>query len=112
MGYGDIDAALRRLLGEALVPIEEKLGKIEKQLGETTQSAVEYLSTKEVAAAAGVAQGTVRRWIREGKLRSCQAGRSVRVKRSDLENFMCRGVPDVEGLIDFKARAAELLGDD
>lgn len=48
----------------------------------------EYLSTRRAAAFAEVAPGTVRRWIREGRLVGHKAGRVVRVKRSDLEDML------------------------
>jgi excisionase family DNA binding protein len=45
----------------------------------------EFLSTAEAADLARVAQGTVRRWIRERRLVGHRAGRELRVKRADLE---------------------------
>lgn len=111
MPFGDVDTALRRLLGEALGPIEERLDRIHKQLGEQEALNGEYLTIKQAAQLAGVAPGTVRRWIRDDKLASCKAGRSLRVKRGDFELFMSGGAVNAEGVIDFKSRAAELLGD-
>jgi excisionase family DNA binding protein len=40
---------------------------------------------------ASVAEGTIRRWIREGKLVGHKAGRVVRVKRADLEALLRAG---------------------
>ncbi len=109
MSY-EIDAAVRRLLAEALRPISEQVGQIQKQLrNDGLRGEAEYLSVAQVGELAGVAPGTVRRWIRRGQLASCKAGRSIRVKRADLEAFMSRDAANVEGVIDFKARAAELL---
>ena len=48
----------------------------------------EFLSTTEAAEFASVAPGTIRRWIREGKLRDHRAGRLVRVLRTDLEKLL------------------------
>lgn len=51
----------------------------------------EYLSTRDAAALAAVSQGTVRRWIREGRLQACGAGREIRVQREELETLMHSG---------------------
>jgi excisionase family DNA binding protein len=51
----------------------------------------EYLSTRGAAAFADVAPGTIRRWIREGRLAGHRAGRVVRVKRADLERLLREG---------------------
>ncbi len=56
--------------------------------GKATQ---EYLSTAEAADRARVAPGTLRRWIREGRLTSHGAGRELRVLREDLEKLMSPG---------------------
>lgn len=112
MPFGEIDGGIRRLLEEALRPIEEKLKNIQNRLEEGPLRPVQFLTIKDVASLMNVAPGTVRRWIRDGKLASCQAGRSPRVKRCDLDLFMSRSAPEVDGVIDFKARAAEILGDD
>lgn len=44
----------------------------------------EYLSTAGAAALAGVAPGTIRRWIKEGRLTGHRAGRVLRVRRCEL----------------------------
>lgn len=55
----------------------------------------EFMSTGAAAAFASVAGGTIRRWIREGKLAGHKAGRVVRVKRADLERLLGEGArPD------------------
>lgn len=51
----------------------------------------EYLSVARAAAVADVAPGTVRRWIREGRLVGHHAGRVLRVKRTDLEALLRGG---------------------
>jgi excisionase family DNA binding protein len=51
----------------------------------------EYLSTKTAAKVADVASGTIRRWVRKGKLREHRAGRLVRVSRDDLQRLLREG---------------------
>lgn len=47
-----------------------------------------YLSTVHAAELADVAPGTIRRWIREGRLVGHRAGRKVCVRRSELEQLL------------------------
>lgn len=48
----------------------------------------EYLSTKKAAELANVATGTIRRWVKAGRLSNNRAGRLVRVSRADLERML------------------------
>jgi excisionase family DNA binding protein len=48
----------------------------------------ELMSTANAAELAGVAEGTVRRWIREGRLPERRAGRLLRVSRSELATLL------------------------
>lgn len=48
----------------------------------------EYLSTREAADLANVAQATIRRWVREGRLKASGAGREIRIQRVELETLM------------------------
>lgn len=52
----------------------------------------EYLSVREAAEIADVIPGTIRTWIEAGKLGRYQAGRHVRVKRSELDALLGRPV--------------------
>jgi len=56
----------------------------------------DYLSTTAAAQFASVAVGTIRRWVRKGKLRQYNAGRLVRISRHELEKLM-RGGPSNDG---------------
>ena len=47
-----------------------------------------YLSLSRAAKFADVAPGTLRRWIKEGRLPCQRAGRVYRVSRADLETFL------------------------
>jgi excisionase family DNA binding protein len=64
--------------------------EVRRVLGEATQSD-EYLTTAEAAEVAKVAQGTIRRWIRDGRLTPHHAGRELRVRRLDLDALMHDG---------------------
>lgn len=48
------------------------------------------LSMKEAAHLTGMAPRSVLRWIQNGDLRAYRLGRSVRIKRADLEKFVDR----------------------
>lgn len=58
---------------------------------------VEYLTVAQAASVAQVARGTVRRWVREGRLADHRAGRVVRVRRDELDRVM-RGQRRADGL--------------
>jgi excisionase family DNA binding protein len=60
-------------------------------LAEARKERGDYMSTAEAAAHARVAPGTVRRWIRDGHLQGCGAGRAIRVRRGELEALMQAG---------------------
>jgi excisionase family DNA binding protein len=49
-----------------------------------------YLSIAHAAAFADVAPGTLRRWIRSGRLPVRRAGRVYRIARAELEDFLQR----------------------
>ena len=68
-----ITDALRQVLREELSKAPER---------------IEYLSVREAAEIANVIPGTIRSWIEAGKLGRFQAGRHVRIKRSDLDALL------------------------
>jgi excisionase family DNA binding protein len=76
------DAALRAMIVEV----------VREELAQAAARPDEYLSTSEAAGAAKVAPGTVRRWVREGRLPPHHAGRLMRVNRADLERMLTKGV--------------------
>ena len=51
-----------------------------------------YLSVARAAKHADVAPGTIRAWIRKGRLQSRRAGRVLRVSRAELETFLATGI--------------------
>lgn len=52
------------------------------------QDPIGHLSTRAAAKHAGVAMGTIRRWIRDGKLQELRAGRHLRVRRADVDALL------------------------
>ena len=51
-----------------------------------------YLTTDEAAELAKVTAGTIRRWIRAGRLIGHRAGRVMRVRRDDLVKLLRTGI--------------------
>ncbi len=67
---------------------------VRAELGRSpSQAPDEYMTTGDAAKFAAVAPGTIRRWVRLGKLRDCRAGRRVRVSRADLQRMLRDGTP-------------------
>ena len=58
----------------------------------------EYLSTVAAARVADVAPGTIRRWIKDGRLTRHKAGRVIRVSRHELERMLRDGDPSNDEL--------------
>src|SRR5258708_33744927 len=46
-----------------------------------------FVTVQEISRELGVTEVSVRTWIREGRLRAIKAGRSYRVRRSDLDRM-------------------------
>lgn len=78
-----------RALDEQLPRILADLGLVADAIGHAHPD--EWLSPSRSAEIAETTPATVRRWVREGVLPGGHAGRSVRIKRSDLEAFLRRG---------------------
>jgi excisionase family DNA binding protein len=76
-----LETHLRALLADvAREVVREELAKLSHH--------EDYLSPARAASVAEVAPGTIRRWIREGRIAAHHAGRGVRVSRSELERFL------------------------
>ena len=87
-----LDLALRAIVREAVreevrAVLAEQDARNVRPLGAEGQG---YLSIARAAAFADVAPGTLRRWIRSGRLPVRRAGRVYRVGRADLEDFLAR----------------------
>lgn len=82
---GELVSALRDLVREV---VREELAR---ERVEPHAEPAEYLSISAAAALASVAKGTVRRWVREGRIPEHRAGRVLRVHRGDLERLLAAG---------------------
>ena len=58
------------------------------QKGVVGTATEEFLSLQEAADHLGVSVYTVRRWIKEGKLRAFKPGKEYRIRESDFEEFL------------------------
>ena len=91
-----IEAALRVLLrdvvrDEVRAAIREELAATLAATAGGAASTSEFLTTEEAATVARVEPATVREWVRRGDLRRHQAGRELRVRRDELEEFLANG---------------------
>lgn len=104
-----IHAAVREVLPEVIraevLPLVAQLQ--EALAAEPANSNGEYVSTRKAAAIAGVQPATIRRWISDGRLTECRAGRHIRVRVGDLR--ACIEKQEAPGVIDLEMRARELL---
>ncbi|MFN0248728.1 MAG: helix-turn-helix domain-containing protein [Kofleriaceae bacterium] len=68
-----------------------------------------YLSIANAARIASVAPGTIRAWIRAGRIEPRRAGRVLRVGREELERFLAQQ-PTEAVKHDIRQRADEIMG--
>jgi excisionase family DNA binding protein len=74
---------------------EEVQSAVLQVMGTKPAAAGEFVSAAEAARIASVSSQTIRAWIRSGKLATYKAGRVLRVKRTELEDFLTTGpTPD------------------
>lgn len=78
----NLDDTLRAVIREI---VGEELARANRSAASTPAV---HLSTRDAAQHAGVAMGTIRRWIRDGKLREMRAGRHLRVRRADVDALL------------------------
>ncbi len=81
---GQLDETIRSIVREV---VREELA----QRADARPANDCYLPTADAAALVGVAEGTIRRWIRERRLPSHRAGRVLRVRTSDLHDLLAGG---------------------
>jgi len=75
------EAALRELIAE------EVRRAVREEVGRAPREDV-FLSVARAAEVADVAPATIRKWIHEGRLPQHGAGRELRVRRTELEEFL------------------------
>ena len=85
-GVSPFEATLRTMIVDV---VRVELAK--SQATASPQPHDQYLSTRNAANFAQVATGTIRRWIREGRIEGHKAGRVVRVKRAEIETLLRSG---------------------
>jgi excisionase family DNA binding protein len=77
-----LDELVRRLVRE----------EVARQLAEHRAASVPtWLTVAEAATLARVAAGSVRRWIREGRLPATGSGRLLRIQVADLDRLLASG---------------------
>lgn len=110
-----IDEALRALLREVVREVvrEELAGLVGHALAPApptlSPGLPQFLNARQAGEVAGVAEKTVRGWVRAGKLRGHWAGRLLRVDRADLERFMRDGLSPSGASVDVAVLAASIL---
>jgi excisionase family DNA binding protein len=89
--------AIREEVRAAVQDVVRELG--ERRRPEPSSSGIRVrplLTTKQAAAIVGVAEKTIRAWVGQGKLKRYNAGRELRVAKSDLERFVETGAVNAE----------------
>lgn len=102
---------MRRIMREAVRDVvREELSLLAQRNSGRSPGADEgYLSVTKAARLADVAPGTIRAWIRAGRLTAKHAGRVLRVSRTELDQFM-RGEATGPNGAEAHRRAAHLFG--
>ena len=108
MTPGTMEQLVRQLVREA---VREELAAFAARPDGLRNADDAYLSVTKAARVADVAPGTIRTWIRTGRLTAKRAGRVLRVSRTELERFM-EGTPTGSRGTDIKARVAKRLESD
>src|SRR5688500_10841546 len=105
-----IDGPLRQLVRETVREVlREGLAPLTRNAGLPTEADDGYLSVAKAARVADVAPGTIRAWIRTGRLTAKHAGRVLRVSRRELAQFMA-GASSGPNVAEAKKRATHLFG--
>ena len=103
------DQLLRHLVSDAVrSTLREELAALSPDHAAVRNATDVYLSVAKAARVADVAPGTIRTWIRAGRLAARRAGRVLRVSRAELERFLA-GAPDRRQQAETRARASRLL---
>jgi excisionase family DNA binding protein len=71
---------------------EGKSGKAAKDAKRAGAVVRELLTVPEFAGALGVTDAAVRKWLYQGRLQKVKLGRSVRLRRRDLDRLVTEGL--------------------
>ena len=106
-----VDDSFRQLVRDTVRQVlREELAPLSRRNAGALQGPDDgYLSVAKAARLADVAPGTIRAWIRAGRLTAQRAGRVLRVSRSELTRFMA-GTPTGQKGAETVRRAAHLFG--
>jgi excisionase family DNA binding protein len=106
-----IDGPLRQLVRDTVQEVlREELAPLRQRNASPVGGVEEgYLSVAKAARVADVAPGTIRAWIRAGRLTAQHAGRVLRVSRRELAQFMAGTQMGPNGA-ETKQRAVHLFG--
>jgi excisionase family DNA binding protein len=110
---GVVDDSLRQLVRDTVRQVlrEELVPLTRRNAGALPVGDDGYLSVTKAARLADVAPGTIRAWIRAGRLTAQHAGRVIRISRSELAQFMAGASTGPRG-VETERRAAHLFGQD
>lgn len=100
-----IKEAVREVVKEEVHELKEALAVLSGH-----RATDEFWPVKKAAKVAGVSEWTIREWIRRGRLRSYGAGRVLRLKRSEFENFLSARNCEAASTVDPDDLATQLLG--
>jgi len=109
MSLSSIDANMRDLIRDVVREVVRDEFRDRRNTSAAPVSEEAYLSVTKAARLADVAPGTVRKWIRQGRLTGKYAGRVIRVSRLELERFLAKEATGPSGE-EVKRRAAHLFG--
>ena len=106
-----VDDTLRQLIRETVREVlrEELAALTRRNAGPSAGSDDGFVSVTKAARVADVAPGTIRAWIRQGRLTAQHAGRVLRISRRELAQFMA-GAPTGPSGAETERRAAHLFG--
>jgi excisionase family DNA binding protein len=76
------ESALREIIRDEIRTV------MRQELGKKPAGVGDYVSVAEAAQIAAVSPQAIRTWIRAGKLKQFNAGRVIRVRRTELEALM------------------------
>jgi excisionase family DNA binding protein len=106
-----VDDSLRQLVRETVRDVlREELATLTRRNTRPPLGGDDgFLSVTKAARLADVAPGTIRAWIRAGRLTAQHAGRVLRISRRELAQFMT-GAPTGPSGAEAERRAAQLFG--